>query len=253
MDIFTIFRGELTYPDGFASMVKRAPQQRAEYHGMQALLEEISQGGLEQLKDQTAPPTENLDIENLASAAEKFQNIQAEFSGRSQLLALHALVIAASRRRNTPQIAQDLFQNCWQDHPRFLLEELDMRWKLSALQTFRDLGTTEAQRRCAGELIIFFNMMKLYETERLYSGASAETAFDPKIRKGKKLPLKLTPYSLVHGDLDRNLLGMLWLSAEEDPVLAPLACHLLTEINRDKRNIFRRLRLMRRVLKRRRK
>ncbi len=31
----------------------------------------------------------------------------------------------------------------------------------------------------------------------------------------------LTGYSLRAGDLDRNLLGMIWQSAEADPVLRP--------------------------------
>lgn len=249
MRIFSKFRGEFTYPDGFGSLIKKAPQQRPQYEGMQSLLEELHSDGLHVLCSELLEPVDKLDVEMPSAAIEKYQNIRAEFPNRPKLLALHGLVIVASRRRNPPEIASTLFQQIWRDHSKVLLEQLDTRWKLSALQTFRDLGENEVQRRCAGELMVFFNMMKLYETERLFGGVPSSEAYDFQRRAPAKLPLNLTPYSIRHGDLDRTLLGMLWLAAEQDPVLEPLACHLLTAINRDRLNIFRRLRLMRRAIK----
>lgn len=248
--IFSKLREELTYPEGFGPLIIKAPQQRPPYLGMETLLTELSKNGLAPLLDANVAAEDRPDVEDPITAEEKYQNICHEFSGQPQILALHALVIAACRRQTPPQIAKNLFQNLWQDHAKMLLDALDTRWKISALQTFRDIGSNEAQRRCAGELIVFFSMMKLYESERLYSGTPSATPFDTQNRQQRKLPLRLIPYSIRHGDLDRTLLGRLWLASEQDPILQPLACHLLTEINRDKVNIFRRLRLMRRAIRR---
>jgi len=53
-------------------------------------------------------------------------------------------------------------------------------------------------------------------------------------------------YSLGGGGLDVNMLGRLWQDAGNDPVIAPLARHLLEALIADDRTIFRRLRLMKR-------
>ena len=62
------------------------------------------------------------------------------------------------------------------------------------------------------------------------------------------LPYGLKGYSMRKGDLDRNLLGTLWAEAEEDPVLRPLACRLLNDLNRADEGLFHRLMKMRRRL-----
>lgn len=243
-----MFKGNFTYPGGFAKLVDNAPEARPQYDGMQDLLQEITAHGLNPLA-QTTLPKSTASEDQPETAAEKYAQLRAQFSGHPELLALHALTIAAARRRNPPAIAQQLFLDIWQHHAPLLLANLDTRWKISALVTFRDFGTTEAQRRCASELSVFFNLTKLYESERLYSGLTPDTAFSITNRIRAHLPLRFSPYSLRGGDLDRNLLAMLWLSAEEDPILRPLACNLLTAVNKDKNTLFRRLRLMKRAFK----
>ncbi|MCP4819015.1 MAG: hypothetical protein GY883_07490 [Shimia sp.] len=241
-------KGNFTYPGGFAKLVNNAPEARLQYSGIDAFLSDLSAEGLGSLAQNTLP--ESPPAEDLAeSAAEKYAQLRTQFSGQSELLALHALTIAAARRRDPPAIAQQLFLDIWQHHAPPLLKHLDTRWKISALVTFRDFGTTEAQRRCASELSVFFNLTKLYESERLYSGFTPDTAFPILNRTRAHLTLRLSPYSLRGGDLDRNLMAMLWLSAEEDPILRPLACNLLTAVNKDKNTLFRRLRLMKRAFK----
>ncbi|MEQ9693353.1 hypothetical protein [Shimia sp. SDUM112013] len=246
-----LFRGEFTYPGGFSKLVQDTPEHRQPYDGMAEFLDGLNAIGLAQLQDRHLPADPPEPPKSPVTAAEKYAQLSAEFAGRPALLAVHGLVIAAARRATPPAIAEDMFQTLWQHHALFLLAELDIRWKLSALQTFRDFGTSEAQRRTAAELTVFFNMMKLYESERLFSGHRAPDPFGLDHRAAGRLPLRLSAYSLKGGDLDRNMLGHLWLSAEEDPVLRPLACHLLTAVNRDKGTVFRRFRLMRRALKRR--
>jgi hypothetical protein len=134
-----------------------------------------------------------------------------------------------------------------------MLRHLETRWALSALLTFRIFGENEVQRTTAAEMDVLFSMMKLYESERVYSGFAPGQPFRLSRRKSHELPFGLAGYSLSRGDLDRNMLGRLWVNAEEDPVLRPLACHLLTQLNREPRGVFRRLKLMKRERRERRK
>lgn len=250
------FEGSFTYPRGFADLVKQTPAFRTQYRGMNETLHDIAQFGLDPLRDQKVIAPTEAELEALENpdkiAAEKYTTLCKEFEGQSEFLALHALTIAAARRSEPPAIARAIFLAMWQDHGDFLMDRLDTRWQLSALQTFRDYGENEVQRRCASELTVFFGLIKLYETERRYSGFKAKQPFDLDTRTRSNLPLGMDPYSIKNGDLDRNLLGMIWATAETDPVLRPLACHLLTSINRERGSIFRRFRLMRRELKKRR-
>lgn len=52
-------------------------------------------------------------------------------------------------------------------------------------------------------------------------------------------------YALVSGGLDVNMLGLLWLDAKKDDVIAPLAHHLLNLINADPGTVFRRFNTLR--------
>lgn len=179
-----------------------------------------------------------------SSYARKLRELSEEFDGQPQLLRLHGLLIAHLRRRSAPDHTAALFQRLWAEEAAWLLARLDARWMVSAITTFGDHGATEVQRRLGQTLGVMFGMMKLYETERLYAPADPDRAFD--WRKGMQQPLALQmdPYGFGGGGLDVNLLGRLWQDAGNDPVLAPLARHLLEMLIRDPRTVFRRLRLM---------
>ena len=247
-------QSEFTYPNGFADLAEAVASRRPPYPDMAAVLQRVSAPGLAALRDRTlhAPAAPDLPAGDM-TASDKYLDLCREFDGQPEILALHALTIAASRRADPPELAGTLFRQIWRDHGHLLLDHLNRRWQLSALQTFRDFGETEVQRRAASQLTVFFALTKLYETERLYSGTKARSPFPIDNRAHGGLPMKLTGYSLRGGDLDRNLLGLLWQDAEQDPLLRPLACRLLTDLNRDRASLFRRLRLMRRAWKRKQK
>lgn len=253
--MFEKLRTEFTYPNGFADLVGYIPENRPTYQGMQAQLETLIAAGIEPLITETTLAPDPAILANLPDpirkASDKYAQLCRDFTDQPAILPLHALVVSASRNADAPAIAAQIFQSIWRDHSGFMLAQLSPRWQISALQTFRYFGENEAQRRCASELTVLFSMVKLYESERQYSGLKADQNFDIESRAKGSILFKLSPFSLRAGDLDRNLLGMLWDSAEKDPVLRPLACRLLTEVNRDGANIFRRLRLMRRAYKRR--
>lgn len=170
--------------------------------------------------------------------------IREELTGATDLCALTALLISHLRKRSAPPEAAVLFQRLWAEQGAHLLSELDPRWLVSSVTTFGDHGTTPVQRSVGLALTVLFGMMKLYETERLYSGTPSDKAFvlDGKIRG--TLPMEMNSYSLVNGGLDVNLLGRLWQEAEGDAVIQPLAHHLLDMLIHDPNTLFRRLRVM---------
>ncbi|MDX5401774.1 MAG: glycosyltransferase family 2 protein [Rhodobacterales bacterium] len=176
--------------------------------------------------------------------ARKLRDLSEEFAGQPELLLLHGLLIAHLRRRSAPDHTAALFQRLWAEEAEWLLARLDARWMVSAITTFGDHGATEVQRRLGQTLSVMFGMMKLYETERLFAPADPDRAHV--WRKGglQPLALQMDPYGFGGGGLDVNMLGRLWQDAGTDPVLAPLARHLLELLIRDPRTVFRRLRLM---------
>ena len=174
----------------------------------------------------------------------KVRELHREFDGAPELLHLHGLLIACLRRRDQPPETAPLFLRLWAEEAPFLLRHLNLRWQVSAITTFGDHGATPAQRQLGQSLSILFNVMKLYESERLYSGTPPDRPFaGPRITHS--LPLQMDTYALMNGGLDVNLLGRLWLDAERDAVIAPLARHLLQALDEDSRTVFRRLHLMR--------
>ncbi len=178
--------------------------------------------------------------------ARKLRDLSQEFDGLPELLLLHGLLIAHLRRRSAPDHTAALFLRLWTEEPQWLLTRLDPRWLVSAITTFGDHGASDVQRRIGQSLSLMFGMMKLYETERLYAGAAPDQPFDWSKQAPVRLALQMDPYAIGGGGLDVNMLGRLWQDGQSDPVIAPLAGHLLDLLIRDEATVFSRLRRMRR-------
>lgn len=175
----------------------------------------------------------------------KHHAIRKELQGLSELCTLHGLLIAHLRKRDFPDHAPYLFHRLWDEHADHLLEHLDPRWQVSAITTFGDHGLTATQRATGLALSTLFGMMKLYETERLFSGLRPEQPHPAAKRLKATLPMDMDPYALVGGGLDVNTLARLWQEGEGDAVIAPLAHHLLGQLLHDDRALFHRFALMR--------
>lgn len=181
-----------------------------------------------------------------ASGFAKKQHALAEdLAGHSKLALLNALVIAHLRKRDYPQHAPALFRKIWAEHATALLVELPTRWLISSAITFADHGPTEPDRRVGQSLNILFSLMKIYEFERQFSGTASTDAYSIDQRRKEPMPMEMPDFSLASGGLDINLLAPIWQLAKQAPAIGPLACHLLETLNRDPRNVFRRINTMR--------
>lgn len=183
--------------------------------------------------------------EGASPHARKHHEVAAEFPGGPELFVLHGLCIAHLRKRRAPKGTAALFRRIWTEQAAALTEALPGRWLISAAITFGDHGETEEERLLGRELAMLFSLMKLYEFERIFGGAMPDRPFRAGNRAKAALPLGMEPFSLVDGGLDINLLAPLWLRAESEPVLGPLARALLDRLNADPATLFRRLARMR--------
>ncbi len=170
--------------------------------------------------------------------------LRQEFAGHSELACLHGLLIAHLRKRAWPDHAPALFRRLWAEEAPFLMDALDLRWQVSAVTTFGDHGADAAERATGLALSTLFGAMKLYESERLFSGKPPEATFALDDRVKADLPLQMDAYALGSGGLDVNMLGRLWQEAEAAPVLRPLAQGLIEAIIADPATIFHRLQRM---------
>ncbi|KUF09062.1 glycosyltransferase family 2 protein [Pseudoponticoccus marisrubri] len=212
----------------------------------------------------TAPgeglPPEDIDLAALACKAvqapedtpsfrssfhRKRVQLATELAGRSQLCLLNALLISHLRKRSVPEHAPRLFHRLWAEQSDHLLDSLDARWLVSSVTTFGDHGLTPVQRATGLALTALFGTMKLYESERLYSGTPPDQPHGAgKLRAA--LPLDMDAYALAGGGLDVNLIARLWQEAAQDAVIAPLAHHLIDLMIHDPRTVFSRFETMRR-------
>ena len=177
--------------------------------------------------------------------ARKRRALRAEFTGLSELACLNALLIAHLRKREQPPQTAPLFRRLWAEQSDHLLGQLNPRWLVSSITTFGDHPANAVQRSVGLSLTVLFGMMKLYESERVFSGLTPDRAFALDSKVKARLPMEMDAYSITNGGLDVNLLGRLWVEAGEDATVAPLARHLLDMLIRDDRALFRRLATMR--------
>jgi len=230
------------YPGGFYGLLRAHEKKQRPFDDVQSALPIVDvEFGLLKAKQVVAPEQMPEDLPKYGIAAKAAQ-LQLEHVGKSELLLLHALLIAILRRRDPPADATSLFLRLWREEGQYLAAELDIRWKISAATTFADHGETGDQRALGMGLSILFDMIKIHESERRLSGQSGRKPF--KRNRAERLPslaFGMRSYSFKRGDLDRNMLARLWALSEQDTVINPLARAMLREVMQERRSIFGRL------------
>lgn len=245
-----------TYPGGFPAILRqmdgrRKPLAFGRNEALPPLDADLAALLAPVVLDPAVDPAEHAPL--TSSHQRKRREIRAELAGTSELCALNGLLIAHLRKRAQPAHTAALFHRLWAEHAVHLLARLDMRWLVSSVTTFGDHGLTDAQRQVGQAMTVLFGTMKLYETERLYSGLAPGRPFKLSAKTSETLPMQMDTYSVAYGGLDVNMLGRLWQDADRDAVIRPLAHHLLDQLIADERTVFRRLAMMRHRLERRRR
>ncbi|MBS0124313.1 glycosyltransferase family 2 protein [Thetidibacter halocola] len=237
-----------TYPGGIDAVLaqyegRRDPFSYAPGEGLAPLDSDLAALAAQTVADPAADREERPPFRS--SYHRKRFKLRQELTGQSELVVLHGLTVSHLRKRAWPAHAPALFQRLWAEQGDHLLGALDPRWLVSAVTTFGDHGATPVQRSTGLALTALFGTMKLYESERLYSGLTPDRAFPLSGKVRASLPMDMDGFALQSGGLDVNLIGRLWQEAEGCAVIRPLAHRLLTLLIQDDRTVMRRLRIMR--------
>jgi hypothetical protein len=105
------------------------------------------------------------------------EDLRHEFSGQSELIWHHAQLIVLLRRGYKIEDTFKNFNRLWETEKLWLCENLDIRWLISACDTFADHSHDEKERALAFSVSLMLNTLKLYETER-YLTNSTEIPYD---------------------------------------------------------------------------
>jgi hypothetical protein len=237
------------YAEGFSGVLSKISNHRTQYSDQTGILLHAA-AHLDEViaRRVTAGPYIKPDVRDrrpIEDIWSKRLELSQEFEGKSELLVIHGLCIARMRRDAPPPETVALFHRMWRDHGAILIENLNMRWMISAAATFGDHGETEVQRKVGSNLEMLFGMFKLYESERIHAGHAPDEPQGFRRAPALKLPFGLTRYAVAGGDLDQQLLGKLYLEACDDATIEPLAHHLLERLISTPKSLFARLRQLR--------
>lgn len=117
-------------------------------------------------------------------------DLKREFSGQSELLFHHASLIVLVRRevRLTETIPR--FEQLWAQEAEFLCRNLNLRWLISAADTFADHAGDPQIRAVAMMASLLGNTVKIGESDRYIHGAETLTPLPERI---DRLQAGLTP------------------------------------------------------------
>ena len=140
---------------------------------------------------------------------EHYANLRQEFSGHSELAFHHAMLIVLIRREFELKKTFIRFESLWEQHGDWLLKNLNIRWLMSASDTFADHSQDSTQRALALATITLVNTVKAYETENIMTHHTV-SQYDPqvvaKVQK-EAIPLLegMSCYSIGTDDTLRNM------------------------------------------------
>jgi hypothetical protein len=139
-----------------------------------------------------------------STIADEMYKWRHQFIGRSALEFKHCVLTINIRRNHELQINLDAFFQAWAEEAYFLTKALDLKWLVSACDTFADHSGDDTERATALIGATLFKTIKIYETERLYRYKRLEPAEWPEY---KLVPLfdGLKSFNIGYGDAVINL------------------------------------------------
>lgn len=144
-------------------------------------VQQLDAQDLSALRDQLITGDEQAQYAHGASVdlSEHLAKVRREFIGQSELLYQHAMLIVLMRRDADVAANYERFKRMWLSQRDFLVKHLDLRWLISACDTFIDHDTDPVMRAVLMNGPLLANTVKLAETERFILGVNAETPDQP--------------------------------------------------------------------------
>lgn len=145
------------------------------------------------------------------SIEEHHETLRREFSGQYELSFHHAFLIVLIRREYELKDSYKQFERLWTDQTAWLLENLNIRWLVSACDTFADHSSDPKERALALAATILANTVKVYETENVMT-RHAQLKYDEELVKlvqQQAIPL-VEGMSCFTVGTDDTLRNMVW-------------------------------------------
>lgn len=111
------------------------------------------------------------------------KNLRREFSGQSELLFHHAKLIVLLRREYQTRQTFAQFYELWSNEGVFLCGNLNLRWLVSACETFVDHDDDPLKRAAALQGSLMANVVKIYETERALAASEVPGMNEEKVNR----------------------------------------------------------------------
>lgn len=142
---------------------------------------------------------------------EHLENLRKEFSGQSELIWHHARLIVLIRREFQVAKQYKSFRDLWDAEGSYLRQTLNIRWLISATDTFAEHDPDAGVRGVAMMTSVLVNSVKMQESERYITHAD-RTNVDPE--RVSKLQNDLVPLfeglSCFTVGTDDTLRNMVW-------------------------------------------
>jgi len=139
-----------------------------------------------------------------AAILEEMYNWRRGFIGRSALEFKHCVLTINIRRNHELQKNLDAFFLAWSEEAHFLSKALNIKWLVSACDTFADYCSDDAERATALIGAAMVKTIKLYETEELFRFKRLEPAERPDYKPTHFFD-GLNSFNIGFGDVVFNL------------------------------------------------
>lgn len=169
---------------------------------------------------QDAPPRQTRGAEK--SIEKHISNLRVEFSGQSELLFYHAKLIVLIRRGHAVGTTYKEFKKLWNEEAEFLRTSLNLRWLISAADTFCDHDPDPSVRSIALAASVMANTTKIYESERYLTDNASIRILPQKADEVKKqlVPLfdGMSCFTVGTDDTLRNMAWRIKALSKTKPV-----------------------------------
>ena len=161
--------------------------------------------------------------------AYRLKVVLPEFVGKPELCLYIVHLIIRLRREVEVERSVRLFFDIVYAHQALFIQHLSSRWLISVLDTFVDYGSQEEKIQ-AMNVIVVFNMLKLSETERIFSRCTGQ--FPPQDclhPYGKEFLWDgMQPMDLCKGDMLANMLRRISFCLEDNAFIFAVFVELLS-------------------------
>lgn len=110
-------------------------------------------------------------------------NLRREFSGQSELLLHHASLVVLIRREVRLSESVSGFEDLWVQEAEFLCRHSNLRWLISAADTFADHARDPQTRAVAIMATLLGNTVKISESDRHIHGAETLAPLPERIER----------------------------------------------------------------------